>query len=202
MRSFFFVSFILVFSVAPFPTEAAKVKAVNLEQLVGKAERIFVGTCTAVEEIKVPGTQLPATRYTFLVSESLKGELDEVVVIRQFGIRDSGGEDRRSVGPRIPGMPIYEEGEEVILFLAGDSKVGMTSPIGFSQGAFRVIHQEGVRSVENGVKNMGLFRGVLSSSQAVKWKLSDQEHNLMSKDKGPLDYDVFTGLVRKILHQP
>ena len=202
MRRLFFISFILVFSLSAFPAEAAKVKAVNLEQLVEKADRIFVGTCTLVEEIKVPGTQLPATRYTFWVSESLKGKLDEVVVIRQFGVRDSGGEIRRSVGPRIPGMPIYEEGEEVILFLAGDSKVGMTSPIGFSQGAFRVINREGVQFVENGVKNLGLFRGLLSESQAAKWKLSDQEHDLMSKDTGPLDYDLFTGLVRKILHQP
>ena len=202
MRSFFVTVVILVLSLSSLPAEATKVKPVNLEQLVEKADRIFVGTCTVVEEIKVPGTQLPATRYTFLVSESLKGELDERVVIRQFGVRDSGGEGRRSVGPRILGMPIYEEGEEVILFLVGDSKVGMTSPVGFSQGAFRVINREGVRSVENGVKNMGLFRGLLSESQAVKWKLSDQEHNLMSKDKGPLDYEVFTGLVRKILHQP
>ena len=202
MRRFFFTVFMLIVSLSPFPAEATKVKPVNLEQLVEKADRIFVGICTAVEEITVPGTQLPATRYTFRVSESLKGQLDETVVIRQFGVRGSEREDRRTVGPRIPGMPAYEEGEEVILFLAGDSQVGMTSPIGFSQGAFRVINRGGVRSVENGVKNMGLFRGLLSESKAAKWKLSDQEHNFMSKDKGPLDYDVFTGLVRKILHQP
>ena len=202
MRSFFFTVSLLILSLSSLPAEATKVKAVNLEQLVQKADRIFVGTCIFVEEIKVPGTQLPATRYTFMVSESLKGELDERVVIRQFGVRDSEGVGRRSVGPRILGMPVYEEGEEVILFLAGDSNVGMTSPIGFSQGAFRVINRKGVRSVENGVKNMGLFRGLLSESQAVKWKLSDQEHKLMSKDKGPLDYDVFTDLIRKVLHQP
>ena len=34
MRSLFFISFILIFFLSAFPVEAAKVKAVNLEQLV------------------------------------------------------------------------------------------------------------------------------------------------------------------------
>ena len=41
---------------------------------------------------------------------------------------------------RVAGLPTYHVGEEVVLFLRNDSRRGFTSPVGFSQGTYRVIN--------------------------------------------------------------
>jgi hypothetical protein len=46
-------------------------------------------------------------------------------------------------GEATEGLPRFEVGEELILFLYGDSSRGLTSPVGFGQGKFKVIRDKG-----------------------------------------------------------
>jgi hypothetical protein len=99
--------------------------------MVKAADRIFVGKCLAV------GTRrdergVPATYATFEVTEAIKGPLGKQVTIKQIGARSG-------TLPGIPGLPTYEVGEVVLLFLHRDSQYGFTSPVGLHQGKWKVL---------------------------------------------------------------
>lgn len=73
---------------------------------------------------------LPVLRYEFEVIRGIKGTTSgEILTFRQL----------RGPGPKglgFAGLPVYKEGQEVVLFLAGESRIGLTSPVGFGQGVF------------------------------------------------------------------
>lgn len=181
---------------------ATKVKSVNLEQMVQGADRIFIGTCVAVEDGTVPGTEIPITTYTFSVSERIKGVMGGTLTVRQFGVREPRIQGDQALVQRIPGMPVYRVGQEVVLFLVSDSSLGLTSPVGLFQGAFTVEEREGKKVLQNGNQNLGLFKDLSKEESARKWKLSDEEADLFSVRKGPMDRTTFIGIIKKMATQP
>ena len=69
---------------------------------------------------------------------------------------DQGWPGKRETG--IEGAPRYVEGEEVVLFLYGDSRAGFTSPVGLGQGKFSVVRDKhGQRLALNEHGNRGLL---------------------------------------------
>jgi hypothetical protein len=88
------------------PSGATSLKVMNLEDLVGHSQRIFSAVCQSVSS-GLDENNLPYTRYSFLVTDSIHGVANQqVVVIKQFGlaepIRLDNGVTRVS---RIEGMP-------------------------------------------------------------------------------------------------
>ncbi len=62
-------------------------------------------------------------------------------------------------GRRIEGLPVFRKGEEVVLFLYGESRSGLTSPVGFGQGKFVVGRDKEGRSMAvNAFGNRSLLR--------------------------------------------
>jgi len=182
--------------------QATRVKFVSLEELVRGSDRIFSGTCIAVQDTTVPDTRVPVTQYTFKVTERLKGNLEDTVVVSQIGVRTPRTQGDRAVVFRIPGMPVYQIGEEVTLFLVSESPLGLSSPVGLSQGAFTVFQSQGKRVLKNGLNNAGLLRNLSPEMQFRQWKLSEAEKRFLSVKKGPLEYNLFMGIIRKMLTQP
>ncbi len=174
--------------VLPQAVSAATVLHLNLEELAAKADRIFAGTCTAGQTGEDP-SGFPATWYTFTVTDGIKGTLGATITIKQWGIEGVQAGGRIS---RIPGVPTYRVGEQVMLFLAANSQYGFTSPVGLLQGKFRVIHRRSrqVRII-NGLGNANLFTGMTPPAQ-----LSPQVRKLFDVKQGPLEYVAFTTLVR------
>lgn len=107
--------------------EAMTVRALSLEELTLRADRIFVGRCIDVRDGRSESGQ-PVTEATFSIVEPIKGVSGERLTIRQF----RGGRGLSSG---------YAAGEEVLLFLHADSATGLTSPVGLSQGRFTVLRQ-------------------------------------------------------------
>ena len=186
----------------PSAAYATKVKRVNLEEIVKGADRIFAATCVAVEDTTLGDTRIPITRYTFSVSEGLKGGVGDTVVVRHLGVRKPRPQGNKVLVFRVPGMPVYRVGQEVVLFLVAESVVGLSSPVGLSQGAFTVVERQGRKVLLNGNQNAGLLRGLAPASHATRWRLSLKEESLLSADRGSIDYETFLGVVRKILSQP
>lgn len=176
----------------------------NIRQLCDLSQRIFIGKCISATESFAPGSGLPAyTEYTFQVIQSIKGNLGSAITFRQFGLRGPRriSEDLAYAG-RIPGMPIYEEGKEYALFLIGDSRLGLTSPVGLFQGAFLVIEDaHGNRMLVNGINNVGLFKELSADQMKLRAGLSPAEKALFSMPKGPISYDAFNSLVKKIVNE-
>ena len=119
-------------------------RRVPLELAAAEAARIVHATVVDVHSDR-DEWGAPATWITLDVARTLKGAVPRHLTIKQFGTAAPLGD---GVLTRIPGLPRYAVGEELVLFLRGDSARGFTSPVGFGQGVFRVVRREGRRTVQ------------------------------------------------------
>ena len=179
------------------PVEATLLRVANLQDLVQESERIFVGECIAERTAGTGG--IPYTEYTFTVSESIKGITEATVTLRQFGLAEPVALDSGRVRlTRVPGMPRYRPGQNLLLFVGPESPIGLSSPVGLEQGAFRVMGEPGVRRVVNGFDNRNLMRGLSADSLRTLGVRADDARRLAGFRGGALDYDSFVGLVRRL----
>ncbi len=188
------------------PLEATSLKVMNLEDLVGHSQRIFSAVCQSVSS-GFDENNLPYTRYSFQVTDSIHGVANQqVVVIKQFGLAEpiqlDNGVTRVS---RIEGMPRYVPGQEYLLFLNQESKLGFSSPIGLIQGAFRVQGRGTSRTVVNGMRNANLL---IDTQKSIQQRYQERQQNLSRLApvtqpdewvRGPVSYDTLTSLVRRLL---
>ena len=124
--------------------QAMKVRAVELDDMVAQADRIFVGTCVEARSEMDVKHGIVSTLYAFTVSRPIKGNLGLTLTFRQYGGQVA---KRRTV---VHGLPAYAPGQEVVLFLHPDSDWGLTSPVGIFQGCYAVITEgDGRRVVLN-----------------------------------------------------
>ncbi len=128
------------------PAMATSILPVNLVDLAKDSERIFEGTCTAIEHTTVLDRtgqlEIPATRYTFKLIDALKGvAVDEkTVTLSQLGKFQDGRQFLAT--PEMLNLPGYKIGETYLLFIDKKGVTGLASPIGMPQGVFAV--KEGV----------------------------------------------------------
>jgi len=148
-RACFAAALIAATAVLPGAARATTVLRVDLPTLTAGADRIFVGRVVTVQSGRDP-RPLPVTWVTFAVDEALKGEPGARLTIKQIGVSAPLADGTLY---RIPALPTYREGDEVLLFLHPDSAAGFTSPVGFGQGRFR-IRRDGERpTAENDAGN-------------------------------------------------
>ncbi len=128
-----------------------QVRLLNLVEMVELADRIFWGDCLKVEKKALEGSGFTAVEYTFQVRQGLKGVASgETVVFRQ--VQSAAGS-----AFKVPGLPHFQQGEDALVFLHGDSRIGLTSPVGLTQGVFRVEESEnGELTVQNSLSNSNL----------------------------------------------
>jgi hypothetical protein len=135
----------LLFSIALLCTAAAPARAttmgrpLSLEQVVAAADRIVVGSVVDVRLGRDP-EGVPATWITLAVSHTLRGPARRQFAIKQFGLAEPLADGTLL---RLPGMPRYRPGDEVVIFLRRESERGFTSPVGLDQGVYRVDRAHG-----------------------------------------------------------
>lgn len=113
---------------------ASSVLQMDLEALATRAERIIVGVC---DERTIEETDgLLHTRMTFVVRQALKGAVQDRITVLF-----PGGE-KGEIRQWIVGMPAFEPGEEVVVFLSSPDHLGRVWPIGLAQGKFQVWRDE------------------------------------------------------------
>lgn len=181
--------FLILLLFAPAGAWATTVRPLNLFDMVRLAERVFWGRCLAVELQAEESTGFPLAQYTFEVRRGIKGvATGEKVLFRQSAPAAVGG---------ISGIPQYQKGEEVLLFLHGESDSGLTSPVGLAQGIFRVEKtRERELSVVNSLDNRNLaYR--LTRDQVRESGLTTEELEKIQKGD-PIPLDVLTSVVEKI----
>jgi hypothetical protein len=102
--------------------------------MTGNSERIVRAECLSATPvvIQVGSSRIAATDYHFRVDEYLKGSGAEQLVFRQVGTPDGGVCD---LG-QLAGLPVYRVGEQYLLLLLEESRIGLTSPAGRGNGAF------------------------------------------------------------------
>ncbi len=168
---------------------ATSVRTVNLDEMVGYADRVFLGRCIGVQEAESQ-MGFPVVAYTFEVLEGIKGiRTGERVQVRQVASGKTGM-------PGIPGMPSYRQGQKLVLFLHGDSQLGLTSPVGFGQGVFELLQEPDGLKVVNGLGNQNLTYN-LSLAQGRDAGLSEAQFEVFRKS-GPVRFDALATAVRQI----
>ena len=183
----------LVFLATTTIMSATSLRVVNLSEMVDSSNRVFRGLCIAVREGTL-SNGLPIFQYRFLVSEGIKGTFDgEEIIFRQ--LRTVGAGSKKGVG--ILGLPTYRKGQEAVLFLAADSGIGLTSPIGLSQGVFSVrVDDRGRAIVLNGFRNQNLLRD-LGATRLLKMGLKNSEI-VGLQARGPIRMKTLSKAVRRI----
>jgi hypothetical protein len=126
----------LVALLAATTASATSVRRLSPTEVDALAARIFEGRCLSARSITV-GEGLPATEYVFAVDNVLKGEgLEES--LRGAGgrlvVRQVGGSREDGSTYRVVGVPEYRVGARYRLALHGESRLGLTCPVGLSQG--------------------------------------------------------------------
>ncbi len=174
----------------------------TLKALAENAERIFVGKCIAVREgeLVFDEGKIYYTEYTFQVTHKIKGNLRETFTFRQYGLsRPRQVGENLMLYNRVPGMPVYEEQQEYFLFLNRDSELGLTSPVGLFQGAFRVaVDIYGRKVAMNGLENRGLFRDA-DATRLAKQPLTEAESQLIRQVSGPMLLNDLISVVQKVM---
>ncbi len=129
-----------------------------------------------------PGTSLPSTTYVFAVTEPIKGVGRGPTTFRLPGTPDR---------PAIPGLPVFEIGEEALLLLYPESESGFSSAMGLDQGRFRLFRRpDGSARAINGRGNDRILDDVPSSVLT--------SHDLTKNSHGPLDLQKLLGILRSL----
>ncbi|MFQ5669361.1 MAG: hypothetical protein ACE5HD_02435 [Acidobacteriota bacterium] len=130
----------LVLAAAPGAgSRASRVRSLDLPEMVRAAGTIFSGRVLKTAPHRIHN--LPATRVTFKVEESLRGAAaDEITLTFLGGVRPGG------IPYRAAGLPVFRPGERLVLLAYPASSLGLTSPVGLDQGRFRV--SQGAAGVE------------------------------------------------------
>ncbi len=168
---------------------AASVDRINLFEMVRAADRIFWGRCLQTEPGREPSTGLPVTTYTFEVLRGIKGtQAAESIRFRQLSGGPTGA---------VRGLPEFSRGQEILLFLYPDSRLGLTSPVGLAQGMFRVGKGgRGGRTVLNRVGNANLLHR--ASSLQIRGSTLSSEEQAALRPGAPISLDRFESVVRRI----
>ncbi len=184
------------------PLQAQLVLGLNLEQLTGLAEKVFVGKCTSVKnETDSGGRQVQEV--SFQVQEMLKGVPSETVTFRQLAPATEevfpNADGTVTVQGLFRELPAYKVGEEAVIFLSEESRMGLTAPVGLLQGKFR-IESSGAetKTVINGAGNKGLF---VNSNKSPKFKamnLTAPQKELLKAKSGAIPYGDFVNLVKAL----
>lgn len=114
---------------------ATVVENMDLAMQAATADRIFVGTVTAVTtRPNVAAPSYVETIVTLAVEESVAGSVPATVELRMSGGTLGG------VTQRIEGMPELAVGERYVIFAEREQEPALVSPIvGFNQGLYRVV---------------------------------------------------------------
>jgi hypothetical protein len=150
---------------------ATTLKQMNLEDLAGRADKIFRGTVLSAKPatVKAGGGELPIVVYRVRVDEEFKGAFGEgtekgIVEIRMVG----GIKEPERAGARHFSLwrdvPRLEKGREYVLFTTRPSRIGLSTTVGLGQGAFSILGAGKKEEAVNAAGNLGLSRGMARST--------------------------------------
>jgi hypothetical protein len=180
------------------PAHATLVLPQNLENLEAQAGQIFAGVCTN-RSAEIDDSGIPVRRFTFRVTEAVRcrAAVGETIEVRHFG---NGVPNEHGYAMHIPGIPDYRVGQEVLLFLNPPSTIGLTAPVGLSQGLFAVKrNREGKATINlDPLRRRLLSRGLEASRYTASEGFTERDRNFLAAPPAQIELDEFCDLVRKM----
>lgn len=151
-RSGFWLLAALAGIVTAAPASATVTEALELEELVTRADVIVVAEVTGQRALRDPRGRI-VTDVTLRVDETMKGA---PVTGDQVKVRCLGG-TIGDIGMRVPGEPSFRNGERRLLF-GRHGQGSRLRPVGMAQGALPVRQQDGRTMVMPAAQNLSLVR--------------------------------------------
>jgi len=130
----------------PLTGRATTVVPLELDAIIDTATTAFEGKCIENRTELDPQTNFVVTYTTFEVKDALKGDVKSRHVIKQLGGTMPDGQS----GYKVDGVPTFTVGQDYVVFLAGVSSIGFSSPIGLWQGKFSIQEGASGKTVSNG----------------------------------------------------
>lgn len=159
----------------------AQVRRLALPEMVDQAGTIFIGTVTHAQGGTDENGDI-VTYTTFKVEQLIKGKAGATIGIKQFG-----GETAPGKGMLITHMRYFTAGEHVLVMLYPVSSIGFTSPIGLSQGVWRVSANGDVEGVDlDALRGMGTMM---------------QKYGLQSRTSQSIRRSTFVSIVKNLMTQ-
>lgn len=140
------------------PLGASVVVLMNLEELVDASDSIVQAVVEHVES-RWEDRQI-FTYIAVRIDEPLKGNRTRTLMIRQLGGQVG------SLVATVPGMPEFEAGDQVIIFLK-DSADGTFQVVGMNQGRYVIAENYAVSNL-SGVDLMNPKNGVVTGMSRVR----------------------------------
>ena len=106
----------------------------NLDQMTQDSGKIIHGKVVGIREEIHETLGIPVSVISVQIEECLKGDATGQVQFRQV---------------KGMGLPVYRQGDEIVIFLYPESKVGVTSPVGGDQGLFKVMATQEGKKIKN-----------------------------------------------------
>jgi hypothetical protein len=130
--------FLLGFGIfLPAVVNATAVRKLSDEDLANQAETIITGKCISIKSEWNDERTKIFTYITIAPQNLLKGDR----MPRSITIKQPGGEVG-DIGMRVDGVSVFEEGEDVLLFLERDQRDSYRT-LGLSQGKFAITTDQG-----------------------------------------------------------
>jgi hypothetical protein len=155
--------------------DASQVRPVNLEEMTQRAGLIFSGRCTDVRVEKDVTLGVDVYVAEFRVDRRVKGHAGKTLTVRS---------------------PLeWAKGEDVVLFLYGESSYGLSSPVGLGQGKFSVVtDKSGHKTAVNQNGNKNLLHGLTAKATGRLGAKARKWH-----DGAPLDPDDLQDMAAALL---
>jgi len=125
------------------PAAATTVESMTTAAQATTADRIFVGTVTAItSRAKAATPKYFETVVRFSIEDTVAGNLPATVELTLSG-GEVGG-----IRQRVDGMPEFSVGERYVVMLEAEQNPPLTSPlVGFNQGLYRVVGESRASAV-------------------------------------------------------
>jgi hypothetical protein len=169
---------------------ATLIPAMTLEDLARQSQSVVQGKVARTWSAWDNDHQVIWTHYEVEVSDSLKGPAQSKLVVSEPG--GTVGE----TSMLIAGTPVYEVGEEIVLFSEA-TPIGYARTCGWGQGKFRVsTAQDGTRKV------VAWGRGTVELVESSKKQRAPGETRTALQTLNGMGLDEFKARVRSLIATP
>jgi len=170
---------------------ATSLASTNLVDLLRNSTSILKGEVTSVTD-GVDPSGLPYTEVTLEVGQTLRGVETGTYSFRQFGLLAPrlSPDGTRLAMPAPDGLPKYEVGEKVLLFMSRPaSQTGLRSTYALGNGKFTL----GPGRAENAMGNQGLFTNVSLDASLT----TSNDARMLQTEIGAVNDGDFVSLVER-----
>lgn len=158
-----FIQLVMIAALIAAPAFATTVMKMDLSELVSKSDAIVQGT---VESVDMRWENQSIYTYTSIrVDEGMKGGPRRAILLKHPGGKIG------SLHLDIPGMPVFKQGDQVIVF-ARDRKDGTFDLVGLGQGKYDVVNNFAITN-SAGVRMLDPQTGQFSEAGPVDRKPVD-----------------------------